>query len=384
MQVVYLSNYFNHHQKPFSDAMYQRIGEGYCFVETTDLPAFRRRLGYKEIKAPYVIKYTDTSKEYLDRKIMYADVVIFGEAPLFLIKNRIRARKMTFRDDESRYKNPNRYLKWPIYTYNSLFLNRCFLLCASAYAPFDYLLSGMNPNKCFRWGYFTELKEYNIEKLMRVKEKHYPCVSLLWVGRLIELKHPEASIYVAEKLKEQGFKFQLNIIGSGHLEPKLKAIVQNKGLCNEIHFLGAMDQSEVREYMEKSDVFLFTSDRREGWGAVLNESMNSGCSVVAGSNIGSVPYLIEDGKNGMVFKSNNWADLYNRVKFLVSHPDVRKNMGIKAYQTMSSLWNGENAAESFLALCGALKTGTQNPILEGPCSPAPLLMRTWKGVARTF
>ena len=32
--------------------------------------------------------------------------------------------------------------------------------------------------------------------------------------------------------------------------------------------------------MEKADIFLFTSDRREGWGAVANEAMNSACALV--------------------------------------------------------------------------------------------------------
>ncbi len=45
--------------------------------------------------------------------------------------------------------------------------------------------------------------------------------------------------------------------------------------------LGAMSPDKVRAYMERADVFLFTSDFNEGWGAVLNESMNSGCAVVA-------------------------------------------------------------------------------------------------------
>ena len=49
--------------------------------------------------------------------------------------------------------------------------------------------------------------------------------------------------------------------------------------------------------MEKSEIFLFTSDKGEGWGAVLNESMNSACAVVASHAIGSVPFLLKDGEN---------------------------------------------------------------------------------------
>ena len=33
--------------------------------------------------------------------------------------------------------------------------------------------------------------------------------------------------------------------------------------------------------MEQADIYLFTSDRNEGWGAVANEAMNSACAMVA-------------------------------------------------------------------------------------------------------
>lgn len=46
MTVVFLSNYFNHHQKPFSDAMYARLGDGYTFIETGTMSAERKSLGY--------------------------------------------------------------------------------------------------------------------------------------------------------------------------------------------------------------------------------------------------------------------------------------------------------------------------------------------------
>ena len=34
MKVVFISNYFNHHQKPFLAAMFNLLGENFCFIET--------------------------------------------------------------------------------------------------------------------------------------------------------------------------------------------------------------------------------------------------------------------------------------------------------------------------------------------------------------
>lgn len=360
--------------------MYRLLGDDYHFIETQEIPAFRTKLGYQEIKTPYVLKYNEQTRAEIDEMIMDADAVIFGEAPLNLIKKRYNARRLTFRDDESRFKNPNRYLKWPIYTYMSHWLNKGYLLCASAYAPIDYLLSGMRRKHCFRWAYFTEVKQYDIDSLMSNKRIVAPdCISILWAGRLIGLKHPESTIRVAEHLKGQRLSFDINIIGGGELEEELKHIVALKGLSDNIHFLGSMSPTEVRRYMELSDIFLFTSDRQEGWGAVLNESMNSGCAVVADSNIGSVPYLVEDGVNGIIYKSKNWRDLCMKVENLIRNPQFINQLGKNAYRTMSQIWNSKVAARNFIVLCESIMNKTESPIHEGPCSNSPVIMRKWRG-----
>lgn len=381
MKLIHLSNYFNHHVKPLADALYNILGDDYAFIETEKIPQFRLKLGYKAISAPYLMKYSIDTQSHIEDLLMEADVVIYGEAPLNLIKDRYRSGKLTFRDDESRYKNPNRYLKWPVYSYNSYWINKGYLLCASAYAPVDYALSGLNPEKCFKWGYFPEVRIYNnAEELMGKKgSKHHPGVSILWAGRLIGLKHPEYAIYVAKRLKKDGVAFAMNIIGAGVLEGKILELIKNENLINEVHLLGSMSPIEVRKYMEKADIFLFTSDRCEGWGAVLNESLNSGCAVVADGNIGSVPFLIKDGVNGMIYSSTNKKNLYEKVYWLVNHPEEIRGMGLNAYNTMVETWNGVHAANNLIELSESLLKGGKNPIGEGPCSHAPLLMRRWRG-----
>ena len=389
MKVVYLSNFFNHHQKPLSDCLHQLTNGNYWFVETCKLPDSKKKLGYQEYSEPYIIRYNDKTKKIIEKLIWEADAVQFGEAPLNLIKKRIEAGKLVLRDDECRYRNVTRFLKWPVYTYNSLTLNKGYLLCASAFAPIDYALSGMRVDKCFKWGYFPEIRVYDdIEDIISKKEYYNvggrQTVSILWVGRLVALKHPEAAIIVAEKLRNKGYSFKLNIIGIGPKENKIRRLILKKKLEKEIQLLGSMSPDDVRTYMEKADIFLFTSDRNEGWGAVLNESMNSACAVVAGSNIGSVPYLIKNGINGLVFKDRNWEDLFSKVEWLLLHPKERRDIGKQAYLTMRNVWNAENAARNLMALYEALLNKKEPQITEGPCSKAPLQMRRWRGIFRTL
>ena len=111
-----------------------------------------------------------------------------------------------------------------------------------------------------------------------------------------------------------------------------------------------MTPEQVRKYMEDAQIFLFTSDRNEGWGAVLNEAMNSACAVVASHAIGATPFLIEHQKNGLIYRDGDRKDLYKNVKRLLDCPQQRMELSKQAYKTIVDEWNAENAAEKVLKL----------------------------------
>ena len=136
---------------------------------------------------------------------------------------------------------------------------------------------------------------------------------------------------------------------------------------------------QVRRCMERSGVFLFTSDRQEGWGAVVNEAMNSGCAVVAGHAAGSVPYLLRDGENGLLYPSGDTQALYRRIRLLLDDPGLQQRLGSAAYRTVTWLWSPEEAARRLLLLAEHILAGEESPVLfeDGPCSPAPLLRDDW-------
>ena len=120
--------------------------------------------------------------------------------------------------------------------------------------------------------------------------------------------------------------------------------------------------------MKKTDIFLFTSDRNEGWGAVLNESMSNACAVVANREIGSVPYLVEDGKNGLVYERKDKNSRYNCVKKLIVNKSLRETLGKNAYDTIKNVWNAEVAADRLLTLIDSINNSTTVPYTTGPCS----------------
>lgn len=386
MIVTLFSNFLNHHQLPFCIEMTNLLGDGFKFVATEPTHQERLAMGYHEMNEQYdfcVCSYKDAETYNVALKLgSKSDVVIIGSAPDVFIKDRLSNNKLTFRYSERVFKKG----RWRIFsprTVINLLLNhtryinkKLYMLCASAYTASDFAMCGAYVGKTYKWGYFPQVIKYDIDKLMA--KKQHPHVEILWCGRFLELKHPELAIIAAQKLKKDGYTFCLTFIGNGLLEKKMRKLTIDYGLEGCINFLGVMPPETVREHMEKTNIFLFTSDRQEGWGAVLNESMNSGCVPISSHAIGSTPFLIDDGVNGFIYQDGNVDDLYFKIKLLFDKKKKMKKMSENAYKTIVDMWSPRNAAERFIKITESILNGEDIELFnEGPLSKAEIILDDW-------
>ena len=352
MKIVFVSNYYNHHQSSISREFDKQTDHNFYFIETIPMEQERKNLGWgNEAKPQYVMQsyLNEEMMEQCKQLIIDADVVIWGSCPFEMIKPRLKMKKLTFMYSERLFKSSGflgkmlRAIKYNLKL--RIYKSNHYLLCASGYAAEDYNKIGLFKDKAFKWGYFPETKIYeNIDELISSKEKH----SILWVARFIDWKHPEIAVNLAKYLKTKGYEFTLNMIGTGPLENDIKANIENNNLSDCVHVLGSMSPEKVREHMEKSEIFIFTSDRNEGWGAVLNEAMNSACAVVANNEIGAVPFVLKDEINGFCYFSEE--QLYEKVKLLLDSSGTRKKIGNNAAKTIVVHWNSREAVNRFISL----------------------------------
>lgn len=382
MKIVFVSNYFNHHQKPFCEAMYKRFGADFVFIATSVMGTARKKLGYSQNDIPsYVLlSYLDEQHTKEAKNIINdATVAIYGSAPNGLLMERIRSKKLVFRYSERPFKKRISVARKMFHTikchWNDLLSNKVYLLCASAYAPIDYSKMRMYKNRMYKWGYFPKKHEHDVDLLFKNKKQN----NILWCGRFIDWKHPDDAIALACKLKDAGYEFKLSFIGAGIMENQLRQSVIDLELGDYVEFLGSMTPENVRLKMEETGIYLFTSDKGEGWGAVLNESMNSGCAVVASHAIGSVPYLVKNDENGYIYQSGNKDMLFEKVSYLLDHPEKQRDMGIAAYKTIFETWNAEVSTDRFINLIETILSGEKSPQLyqSGPCSRAEIVKDDW-------
>ena len=377
MKIAFFSNFLNHHQIPLSNELAKILGDNYTFVSCQPMSQEREAMGWKlnqeygyELKAYASFKNYKKAMQLADE----SDIVIIGSADENYIKERLKQKKITFRYSERYFKKGKWRLVDPrvfLSHYKRDFRHRhnknLFMLCASSYTAPDCKFIFSYPNRMFKWGYFTSVKEHDISGLMTGK-KNSQC-NILWCARLIKLKNPQKPIQVLKRLAEKGYDVNMEIIGGGVLEQRLKQMAQEYGLDKKVTFCGPLRPQEVIEHMEKANIFLFTSNKQEGWGAVLNESMSSGCAVVANRTIGSVPFLIKEGWNGFTYR-NTTEGLYKQVERLVQNRELCNTLGVNAYQTMRDVWSPRNAARRLVEFCCDLLNGRIKDFEDGPMSRA--------------
>ena len=387
MKIVQFSNYINHHQIPLANAFNHIPGVEYIFVATTPFNNQRAAMGYEDANSKYefVLRaYEGADKERQAHCLAKdADIVIVGSAPDTYMAERLDIGKVTFHTSERYFKKGLSIKTFPRYFASAMKHIRryqntpLYYLCASAYTAKDVNTFSNFRERCFKWAYFTDVQDFDEEYLLR-KQVNKERPEILWAGRFLDWKHPEAAIHIAERLREQGFNFKLRLIGGGNMELQLKSMVEKKHIEDNVCFLGYLPPAKVRKHMEETDIFLFTSDFNEGWGAVLNEAMSSGCAVISSHAPGAAPYLVRDGENGFLYKNGDENDLFEKTKLLLSDNKKRKSFGLNAYNTVKNTWNADVAANRLITLHDVLNSGDSKHVFsDGPCSPAEILGNGW-------
>lgn len=375
--IVFFWNYLNHHQVCVADELHRLLGNDFCFVATLSRNEKELKGGMDYSSRPYCILAGESAESH-EKALEYAclaDVCVFGAcAQEFAIYRAIHhPEKLSFEAGERWLKRGFLNILSPVLrtwwlNYHGYYRKANFYkLCSSAFAALDDERLGCYKNRHYKWGYFTEIQTLSI--IDKTKIRNRP-IYLMWCGRFIGWKHPELAIECAKRLKEENYEFQLDMYGDGPLRAKYEELVKKAGLCNNVIFYGNIPNNNLLKAMKESDIFLFTSDRQEGWGVVANEAMASGCCLVASNRIGAAPYLIRDGVNGYMFRDKDAESLYRIVKQLMDNPNERIQLSKQAREDMVTLWSPHSAVKNFLQLVDDLKHERKNSIKEGPCSKA--------------
>jgi glycosyltransferase involved in cell wall biosynthesis len=170
-----------------------------------------------------------------------------------------------------------------------------------------------------------------IEKTLSTRKSvlHKP-LRLLSVGRLEPEKGLHFLIDAVDKLiKERRLKVVLQVVGKGlkrSEEEKLRWQVEKCQLEYSVRFLGhVMHGPELFKLYRDSDIFVLPSLTGEGIPQTLFEAMACGIPFVA-TKVAGIPYMIEDGENGLLIDPGSPREICDVVERLVSDSKLRDRL----------------------------------------------------------
>ena len=379
MKITFISNFISHHQQPFCNELISNKNIDFSFVSLTGLDEEKKNIGWRIEKNDFEIKAYESS-DMLSKAICCvksSDVIIISQSYVsqwidICLEN---TNAIIFEYGERFFKGGKYKVLSPKgikYRFKNYYLkrnDRRYMLCSNAYAASDLALCGLFYKRWYKWGYFPKTYNYDIDLLLNNKSR----IKILWVGRLLKWKHPEIAIMLAKELKNNHINFEMEIIGVGPLKESLVDLVNKYKLNTHVKFLGSLSPENVRTKMLSARIFLATSDSNEGWGAVINEAMNSACAVVASKAMGSVPFLIDSGFNGIIYEYKKDYIPYKEVSSLLLDSQKQSRIAQNAYFTIQNEWNEKIAAQRFIELANNLLSNKNIEFNSGPCSRDSIL-----------
>jgi glycosyltransferase involved in cell wall biosynthesis len=143
----------------------------------------------------------------------------------------------------------------------------------------------------------------------------------LFLGRL----SAEKGCWTLIRAFEQSPGVALKILGTGPMEQELRDYVREKKIAN-IEFLGFKSGAEKWSILRNALCLVVPSEWYENFPVTVLEAFMAAKPVVA-SRMGGLPYIVEEGKSGLLFEAGKAEELAQKVQYLRDHPGEAASMG---------------------------------------------------------
>lgn len=182
---------------------------------------------------------------------------------------------------------------------------------------------------------------------------------LLTVGRMVEFKGIEFALRALALVRDRyGIVFLYSIVGTGPLEAELRSMVRTLGLETSVSMPGGLTQTEIRDLMEQSHVFLLTgvkaSDGRvENQGLVIQEAQSMELPVIV-SDIGGVAEGMIDGVTGLLAPERQVEVIAQHIRDLHDNQALRLSMGRAGRGFVAQRYGIQEATRALIMTYGSI------------------------------
>ena len=168
------------------------------------------------------------------------------------------------------------------------------------------------------------------------------------VGRLDPIKGFDTLIEALSLMHRNGIAFHFWLIGEGPLRASLQALVQARGLHDQVEFVGALPQEAVRAALHEATLFALPCQvaddgNRDGIPVALMEAMAAGCAVVS-TTVSGIPELIIDDQHGLLVPERDPVALADALGRLLGDGVLRRRLAGAARQRIEDEFDSRKEA----------------------------------------
>jgi glycosyltransferase involved in cell wall biosynthesis len=173
-------------------------------------------------------------------------------------------------------------------------------------------------------------------------------IRLVSTGRLVPLKGYENVFPAIKVLLDEAREIEYVIIGQGDDLDRLRRLVMDFKISENVKFVGTKSKFEVRDLLSTADIYLHPSKTESLPGAVL-EACAMRLPVIA-SNVGGLTEIIDDGYNGLLVPSCDPVSITSAIRYLIENPTFSQLMGKRARTTVVEKFSIEKETKDWQEL----------------------------------
>jgi glycosyltransferase involved in cell wall biosynthesis len=167
--------------------------------------------------------------------------------------------------------------------------------------------------------------------------------TIVFVGRLVELKGVSFLLKAANSILKDGVSAQFVVAGDGPLKQRLVEEARVLGISEHVHFIGF--RKDIPEILSITDILVVPS-LWEGLPLTVLEAMFAGKAIVA-TKVGGIPEALKDGDSGILVSPRDADGLIEGILSLLKNPEKRKNMGERAKQRAVKYFDVERMVKEY-------------------------------------
>lgn len=141
----------------------------------------------------------------------------------------------------------------------------------------------------------------------------------------------------------------LQVIGDGPMREELVRSMRGSEASDSVSFLGNVSRDDVLKYMSRAKLLVIPSVCYEGFPMVVQESFALGVPVAA-SNIGSLPYLIAENRNGKLFNPGDAGDILSCVTRMLGNDSGLRILGEGARRDFDERYTADKNYAALMAI----------------------------------